>query len=145
MKQLETRVRRALLKHRDPRLGVCMDAGWITSTGMDPTKVFKDYEGRVYDIHLKDKRVEKTVGEDVAFDTNIGEGQGKLENLFAELKRTNWPGILREAIHQPTAPRCQFCEFRIGVHRNPRSVTRILRARRLRQRPPGLRVAPPAV
>lgn len=85
---------RALIKHRDPRIGVCMDAGWITSTGMDPTKVFKDYNGRVYDIHLKDKRVEKTAGEDVSFDTHIGEGQGKLANLFAELKATGWPGIL---------------------------------------------------
>jgi sugar phosphate isomerase/epimerase len=85
---------RALIKHRDPRIGVCMDAGWITSTGMDPTKVFKEYEGRVYDIHLKDKRVEKTVGEDVSFDTHIGEGQGKLENLLGELKRTSWTGVL---------------------------------------------------
>lgn len=85
---------RTLLKHRDPRMGVCMDAGWITSTGMDPTKVFKEYEGRVYDIHLKDKKVEKTVGEDVATDTHIGEGQGKLENLLAELKKTGWAGIL---------------------------------------------------
>jgi sugar phosphate isomerase/epimerase len=71
---------RALIKHRDPRIGVCMDAGWITSTGMDPTKVFK--------------RVEKTAGEDVSFDTNIGEGQGKLDTLLAELKRTSWPGVL---------------------------------------------------
>jgi sugar phosphate isomerase/epimerase len=85
---------RALIKHRDPRIGVCMDAGWITSTGMDPTKVFKEYDGRVYDIHLKDKRVEKTAGEDVSFDTNIGEGQGKLDTLLAELKRTSWPGVL---------------------------------------------------
>lgn len=85
---------RTLLKHRDPRMGVCMDAGWITSTGMDPTRVFKEYEGRVYDIHLKDKRVEKTQGDDVAFDTHIGEGQGKIENLLAELKRSNWTGIL---------------------------------------------------
>lgn len=85
---------RTLLKHRDPRIGVCMDAGWITSTGMDPTKVFKDYEGRVYDIHLKDKKVEKTVGEDIATDTHIGEGQGKLENLLAELRRANWGGVL---------------------------------------------------
>ena len=85
---------RALLKHRDPRMGVCMDAGWITSTGMDPTKVFKEYEGRVFDIHLKDKRVQKTEGEDVSFDTHIGEGQGKLENLMTELKRVNWPGVL---------------------------------------------------
>ncbi|MCC6231913.1 MAG: sugar phosphate isomerase/epimerase [Verrucomicrobiales bacterium] len=85
---------RALLKHRDPRMGVCMDAGWIASTGMDPTKVFKEYEGRVFDIHLKDKRVEKTQGDDVSFDTHIGEGQGRLQNLLAELKASNWPGVL---------------------------------------------------
>lgn len=85
---------RALLKHRDPRMGVCMDAGWITSTGMDPTRIFKEYEGRVFDIHLKDKRVEKTQGDDVAFDTNIGEGQGKLANLLAELKKTGWTGVM---------------------------------------------------
>lgn len=85
---------RTLLKHRDQRMGVCMDAGWITSTGMDPTRVFKEYEGRVFDIHLKDKRVEKTQGDDVAFDTHIGEGQGRIENLLTELKRVNWPGIL---------------------------------------------------
>jgi len=85
---------RALLKHRDPRMGVCMDAGWITSTGMDPTDIFKKYEGRVFDIHLKDKRVEKTQGEDVSFDTHIGKGQGRLDILLAELKATQWPGIL---------------------------------------------------
>lgn len=85
---------RALLRHRDPRMGVCMDAGWITSTGMDPTDIFKRYEGRVFDIHLKDKRVEMAVGEDVAFDTHIGEGMGNLDKLLAELKRVNWPGIL---------------------------------------------------
>ncbi len=85
---------RALLKHRDPRMGVCMDAGWITSTGMDPTRVFKEYNGRVFDIHLKDKRVQKTEGEDVSFDTPIGEGQGKLDQLLAELRRVDWPGVL---------------------------------------------------
>lgn len=85
---------RALLKHRDRRLGVCMDAGWITSTGMNPLRVFRDYEGRVFDIHLKDKRVEKTQGDDVAFDTHIGEGQGRLDALLTELRETNWPGVL---------------------------------------------------
>jgi L-ribulose-5-phosphate 3-epimerase len=85
---------RALLKHRDPRLGVCMDAGWIASTGLDPTDTFKQYEGRVFDLHLKDKRVTATVGEDVAVDTHIGAGDGKLGNLLAELKRSQWPGVL---------------------------------------------------
>ncbi len=85
---------RNLLKHRDPRMGVCMDAGWIASAGMDPTQVFKEYQGRVFDIHLKDKRVEKTQGDDVAFDTHIGEGQAKLGNLLGELRKTGWPGIM---------------------------------------------------
>jgi len=85
---------RTLLKHLDPRVGVCMDAGWITSTGMDPTRIFKEYEGRVFDIHLKDKRVEKTQGDDVSFDTFIGEGQGNLGNLLAELEKSGWNGVL---------------------------------------------------
>ena len=85
---------RALLKHRDPHIGVCMDAGWITSTGMKPAAVFRDYQGRVFDIHLKDKKVEKTQGDDVAMDTLIGEGQGQLTDLFAELRKANWNGIL---------------------------------------------------
>jgi sugar phosphate isomerase/epimerase len=85
---------RALLKGLDPHVGVCMDAGWITSTGMDPTKVFQEYEGRVYDIHLKDKKVEKTQGDDVATDTLIGAGQGNIAKLLAELKKTGWSGVL---------------------------------------------------
>lgn len=85
---------RTLLQHRDPRIGVCMDAGWITSTGMNPTTVFRDYKGRVFDIHLKDKKVEKTQGDDVAMDTLIGEGQGKLPDLLAELRKSGWTGIM---------------------------------------------------
>jgi len=85
---------RTLLMHRDPRMGVCMDAGWITSTGMKPAAVFRDYKGRVFDIHLKDKKVEKTQGDDVATDTLIGEGQGQLTELLAELKKADWKGVM---------------------------------------------------
>jgi len=85
---------RTLLKHLDPRIGVCMDAGWITSTGMKPAAVFREYDGRVFDIHLKDKKVEKTQGDDVAMDTHIGEGQGQLKDLLAELQKTGWNGVL---------------------------------------------------
>ncbi|MBX3734680.1 MAG: sugar phosphate isomerase/epimerase [Verrucomicrobiae bacterium] len=85
---------RTLLMHRDPRMGVCMDAGWITSTGMQPAAVFRDYKGRVFDIHLKDKKVEKTQGDDVAMDTHIGEGQGNLMGLLEELQKSGWSGIL---------------------------------------------------
>ena len=83
-----------VIKHRDSRIGVCLDAGWITAAGFDAAKVFKEYEGRVYDIHLKDKRVEKTKGDDVSFDTHIGEGQGNLKGLFKMLADTHWNGVM---------------------------------------------------
>ena len=47
---------RTLIAHRDPRVGVCLDVGWVTAAGFDAAKVFKDYGARVFDIHLKDKR-----------------------------------------------------------------------------------------
>ena len=46
-----------VLAKRDPRIGVCLDAGWITQAGFDAAKVFQDYRGRVFDIHFKDKKV----------------------------------------------------------------------------------------
>ena len=87
-------VLRNILMHRDPRMGVCLDVGWVTAAGFDAAKVFREYEGRVFDIHLKDKHVEPGVGEPVAADTHIGEGNTNLKGLFQELKRANWQGTL---------------------------------------------------
>lgn len=83
-----------LLLHRDRRMGVCLDVGWVTAAGFDVAKVFREYEGRVFDIHLKDKKVEPGIGEPVAADTHIGQGNANLKGLFAELKRANWQGTL---------------------------------------------------
>ena len=83
-----------LLKHRDPRMGVCLDTGWVTAAGFDVAKVFRDYEGRVFDIHLKDKKVEAALGEDIATDSHIGEGSANLKGLFVELQRAHWNGNL---------------------------------------------------
>jgi len=83
-----------IIQHRDPRIGVCMDVGWITSAGFDAAKVYRDYNGRVFDLHLKDKRVEKTQGDDVSFDTHIGEGQANYKGLFAELHQSGYSGRL---------------------------------------------------
>lgn len=85
---------RNLIKHRDKRIGVCMDAGWITSTRMDAAKVFRDYEGRVYDIHLKDKVVNSTPRGDVATPAAIGQGSGNLKGLFKELKSRGYQGVM---------------------------------------------------
>ncbi|MBI1839640.1 MAG: sugar phosphate isomerase/epimerase [Verrucomicrobia bacterium] len=83
-----------VLKHRDPRIGVCMDAGWITAAGFDAAKIFREYDGRVLDIHLKDKEVKPALGETVSADTEIGKGNANLKGLAAELKKANWNGVM---------------------------------------------------
>ena len=85
---------RNVIKHRDPRIGVCLDVGWVTAAGFDAAKVFKEYEGRVYDIHLKDKKVEAALGEDVAVDSMIGKGSANYKGLIAELKKADWHGVM---------------------------------------------------
>ncbi len=85
---------RNVIKHRDARIGVCMDAGWIASARLDPAKVFKEYDGRVFDIHLKDKKVNSTERGDVATDTLLGEGNANLKALFKVLKEANWQGVM---------------------------------------------------
>ena len=47
-----------ILAARDARIGVCLDVGWVTAAGFDAAKVFREYKGRVFDMHLKDKRLE---------------------------------------------------------------------------------------
>ncbi|MGV3774299.1 MAG: sugar phosphate isomerase/epimerase family protein [Verrucomicrobiales bacterium] len=83
-----------LVKHRDARMGVCMDAGWIASTRMNTSQTFNQYDGRVFDIHLKDKKVSSSERGDVAKDTFIGEGDAKISELFQTLKKANYPGVV---------------------------------------------------
>ncbi len=84
----------SVLKDRDQRIGVCMDIGHITGAGFDAAKAFVDYKGRVYDIHLKDKKVDMIDGKSVITDVEIGTGQSNYKGLFAELKKARWNGVL---------------------------------------------------
>jgi sugar phosphate isomerase/epimerase len=83
-----------ILKARDKRIGVCLDVGHITGAGFDVAKVFREYDGRVFDIHLKDKKVEKVDGKDVILDVDIGTGQSNYSGLFNELKKVKWSGVM---------------------------------------------------
>ncbi len=84
-----------ILDSRDKRIGVCMDVGWITAAGFDAAEVFKSYKGRVYDIHLKDKKIEKTQdGKEVYLDVEVGTGGANYKGLFAELKKAKWDGVM---------------------------------------------------
>ena len=84
----------SVLKTRDRRIGVCMDVGHITGAGFDAAKAFADYDGRVYDIHLKDKKIEKAAGKDVILDVMVGTGASNYKGLLAELKKANWSGVM---------------------------------------------------
>lgn len=84
-----------LLKNRDKRIGVCLDVGHVTGAGFDAAKVFREYEGRVYDIHLKDKHVVKNANGSTAIqDVKVGTGDSNYAGLFKELKKAHWKGVM---------------------------------------------------
>lgn len=84
---------KSLLNGRDPRMGVCLDAGWIASARFNPAHVFQDYQGRVFDIHLKDKKVSASENGDVAVDTFVGEGDAKLNQLLKVASEAGYDGV----------------------------------------------------
>jgi L-ribulose-5-phosphate 3-epimerase len=85
---------KAILAARDSRIGVCLDIGWITAAGFDAAKVFRGYEGRVFDMHMKDKRVDKAGEKPVVLDVEIGTGEANYKDLFAEIAKANWSGVM---------------------------------------------------
>ncbi len=84
---------RKILSERDHRIGVCMDIGWITGARHDAAEVFKQYGDRVYDMHLKDKKVPATP-EARPVDTHIGQGDTDFAALAAAIKEKNWSGVM---------------------------------------------------
>jgi|APGre2960657444_1045066.scaffolds.fasta_scaffold06189_3 sugar phosphate isomerase/epimerase len=85
----------SVMKDRDARIGVCMDVGHLTGAGFDAGKEFVAYKGRVHDIHLKDKKTEKTAdGKSVILDVMVGTGDANYKGLLAELKKAKWDGVM---------------------------------------------------
>lgn len=85
---------KGILAARDSRIGVCLDIGWVTAAGFDAAKVFRDYNGRVFDMHMKDKRIDTSGEKPVVLDVEIGTGQANYKDLFAEIAKANWSGVM---------------------------------------------------
>ena len=83
-----------ILATRDPRIGVCLDLGWITAAGFDAAQTFRDYGDRVFDLHFKDKRSEKSGDQTVWIDTEMGQGQANLSGVFEAIKKSGWAGVM---------------------------------------------------
>ena len=92
---------RNIIQHRDERIGVCLDVGWITAAGFDAAKIYRNYKGRVYDIHLKDKTVEVTNQKLVGISAHIGKGDANIKGLVEALKETNFDGVLAVETDSP--------------------------------------------
>lgn len=85
---------KAILAKRDPRIGVCLDIGWATAAGWDVASVFENYRGRVYDMHLKDKRLDILDAPNRPQDTFIGLGNTNYAGLIDAMKKVDWKGVM---------------------------------------------------
>jgi sugar phosphate isomerase/epimerase len=86
---------KGVLAKRDRRIGVCLDVGWVTAAGYDVAEIFKAYGDRVYDIHFKDKKIEKAAdGKETILDVELGTGDANYKGLFAAIKATGWKGVM---------------------------------------------------
>lgn len=83
-----------VLAKRDRRIGVCLDVGWVTAAGFDAAAIFRNYGDRVYDIHLKDKRLDQLDEHGRPLDTMIGLGNSNYAELFDAIKETGWSGVM---------------------------------------------------
>jgi len=95
-----------LMKHRDRRMGFCLDTGHLVRSGLKPVAALKMLQGRVFEVHLKDP-ISQT-GEDTIF----GEGVGEVKSVLMELRRQKFDGpIIIEYEHNWTnsVPDVQRC------------------------------------
>jgi sugar phosphate isomerase/epimerase len=83
-----------ILAERDERIGVCMDIGWVTAAGFDAAEIYRNYGGRVFDMHLKDKVLDPRDADVKPTDTHIGLGSANYDELFDLLKKDAWMGVM---------------------------------------------------
>ena len=74
-----------------PNIGSCADVGHWSRNGLDPVECLKKLEGHVFGVHLKDI---KEFNNTDAADTTVGHGINKFPEIFAELKRQHFSGML---------------------------------------------------
>ena len=79
------------VKGIDGRFGSCADTGHWMRGGINPIDALKMLEGRIIDVHIKDRNEFGTEGtEDVPF----GSGKANIRDILAELTLQNYKGYL---------------------------------------------------
>jgi sugar phosphate isomerase/epimerase len=86
----------ALVREYDIKLAVHNHGtgGWVTAAGFDADVTFKNYGDRVFDMHLKDKRLDHEDDRGRPLDTMIGLGNANYLGLFESMRASNWTGVM---------------------------------------------------
>jgi len=77
-----------VIKNMDPRVGVCVDTGHTTRTGIDIIEAMNISGKRLLDFHIKDLRDLMDKGSQVA----VGEGAMPVADIFRKLIKMNYQG-----------------------------------------------------
>ncbi|WP_109696813.1 sugar phosphate isomerase/epimerase family protein [Chitinophaga deserti] len=78
-----------LIKHRDARMGICLDIGHAMRAGEEPGKAMRLYKERIFDLHLKDVTVASNQGKP----TEIGRGVIDFPGFVQSMEKINYKGI----------------------------------------------------
>jgi sugar phosphate isomerase/epimerase len=76
------------VKDFDSRIGICLDIGHTTRDGQDPASDIEKYQGRIYDIHIKDVDKASKEGQTV----EIGRGIIDIPRVVSMLRKVNYSG-----------------------------------------------------
>jgi sugar phosphate isomerase/epimerase len=79
-----------MVKHRDTRIGLCADTGHWATSGLNTLDAIKMIEGRIINLHLKDRAVVGKASTDQIF----GMGVLDITGIIAELRRQKFAGSI---------------------------------------------------
>lgn len=109
-----------LIRHRDARMGICLDIGHAIRAGEDPAKAVVAYKDRLFDLHIKDVTVAAKDGKP----TEIGRGVIDFPALVKALNKIKYTGICsieyEKDMQEPLAGIAESTGFFKGVIRASR-------------------------
>jgi sugar phosphate isomerase/epimerase len=79
-----------LIKSMDPRVGLCIDVGHTTRTGVDVVQAIAEAGPRVLDMHMKD--LKNLLDKDSQ--CIVGEGAMPVAEIFAQLQKMKYAGYV---------------------------------------------------
>lgn len=77
-----------LVKNMDPRVGLCIDIGHTTRTGVDVVEAIREAGSRLLDMHVKDLRSLSDKDSQCA----VGEGAMPIVAIFKQLQKMKYQG-----------------------------------------------------